>query len=123
MQAVDNGLRNSALKLFHTLLTNPFVNEKPPLQIKLITAARRTIHQAKEPCKLHIFLLLNLRFLVSWLKQSPALPNRTRRRNLFIGRRKLRGERREFKGGRCLYNERRDGEGKKKKKSPLNLYS
>lgn len=54
----------------------------------------------------------------AYLRQQP---NRIRRRNLFIGRRKLRGEKREFKGGRGLYNERRDGEGKKK--SPLNLYS
>lgn len=44
MQAVDNGLSNSALKLFHTLLTNPFVDEKPLLQSNLITAARRTVH-------------------------------------------------------------------------------
>lgn len=54
MQAVGNGLSNSALKLFHTLLTNPFVNEKPLLQSNLITAARRTVHQAKEPWKLTI---------------------------------------------------------------------
>lgn len=57
------------IRMFHTL-ANPFVNEKPPLQSNLITAARRMVHQAKDPWKLHILPLLNLSFLVSQLNKT-----------------------------------------------------